>query len=66
VIERLTARYAKTRDITVATSDTLEQDTASAYGASVISAEGIKALVEEASADFAREMKMRRRKSDAG
>ena len=66
VIERLTANYAKTRDITVATSDTLEQDTATAYGASVISAEGLKALVEDANAGFAREMKMRRRKSDAG
>jgi predicted RNA-binding protein with PIN domain len=66
VIERLTAKYANKRDITVATSDTLEQDTATACGASVVSAEGLKAIIEDASAIFAREMKLRRRKPDAG
>lgn len=35
VIERLAARYAGERDVTVATGDRMEQETVSAFGASV-------------------------------
>jgi predicted RNA-binding protein with PIN domain len=61
VIERFAACYASTREITVVTSDTLEQDTVSAAGASTLSPEGLMGMIEDARADFARRMKARRR-----
>ena len=57
VIERLVAKYGQRKDITVATSDMLEQQTASSFGAMCVSAQGLKGMVEEARADFERTLK---------
>jgi predicted RNA-binding protein with PIN domain len=47
IIERLASRYAKRFDLTVATSDYLEQQTALACGAECISPETLRLLLEE-------------------
>ncbi|MDQ6859951.1 MAG: NYN domain-containing protein [Verrucomicrobiota bacterium] len=47
VIERLASKYAPKFRLLVATSDHLEQETASACGAECISAEGLRDLLEE-------------------
>lgn len=62
VIERLVARYGKEHEITVATDDMLEQQTAITFGAQCVSAEGLKELLEETQKDLARALKKRRRK----
>jgi predicted RNA-binding protein with PIN domain len=48
IIERLASKYAEKFDLTVATSDLLEQETASACGAQCISIENLRALIDEA------------------
>ena len=48
IIERLASKYAEKFDLTVATSDFLEQETASACGAACISIENLRALIDEA------------------
>jgi len=48
IIERLAGKYGKKFDLVVATSDLLEQETASACGADCISIENLRALLEEA------------------
>ncbi len=47
IIERLAGKYAKRFHLTVATSDYLEQQTASAAGAECISPEMLFALLDE-------------------
>jgi predicted RNA-binding protein with PIN domain len=47
LIERLASKYAHRFELTVATSDFLEQETASACGADCISIELLRALIEE-------------------
>ncbi len=61
IVERLVAKYGASHDITVATSDRLEQVTASAFGASIVSPEGLRAVLHEAHTDLARRLKARRR-----
>ena len=61
IVERLVARYAGRHEITVATSDLMEQQTATSFGALVVSANGLRPWLEEAQSDFAREMKKWRR-----
>jgi predicted RNA-binding protein with PIN domain len=48
VIERLASKYAGKYELTVATDDRLEQETASAFGADCISIELLRAVIEEA------------------
>jgi len=48
IIERLASKYAPKFDLTVATSDRLEQETAAACGADCISVEGLRALLDDA------------------
>lgn len=60
VIERLVAAYARQHDLTVATNDLVEQDTAASFGAVCISTEVLGSLVEEALAGFQRELKRHR------
>ena len=48
VIERFAGKYGRKFEVTVATSDSLEQETASACGAECISIELLRALIEEA------------------
>jgi len=61
IIERLVAKYAGIHEITVVTNDRLEQDTATAFGATSISPEIFRMMIEEAEADFQRSLKKRRR-----
>ena len=61
IIERLCARYATEHELTVATSDYLEQQTASAFGAMTVSADGLREVIDDAEAELARELKKRRR-----
>jgi predicted RNA-binding protein with PIN domain len=48
IIERLTSKYAKQYDITVATSDSLEAETVHACGAETISPDGLRGLIATA------------------
>jgi predicted RNA-binding protein with PIN domain len=47
VIERLASKYAGKFDLTIATDDFLEQETASACGADCISIQLLRALIDE-------------------
>ncbi len=62
IVERLVAKYAKEHDITVATSDLLEQQTVAVFGAVPISAELLREYLEGARADLARRLRQHRRK----
>jgi predicted RNA-binding protein with PIN domain len=57
IIERLVAKYAARHEITVATSDRLEQMTVNTFGAAWIAAESLPALLEEARQTLERELK---------
>jgi predicted RNA-binding protein with PIN domain len=48
IIERLTAKYAERFDVAVATSDLLEQQTVSSFGATCISPEILREVLDEA------------------
>ena len=48
VVERLASKYASQFRVIVATSDYLEEQTVSAFGAECVSAEGLRALLEDA------------------
>jgi predicted RNA-binding protein with PIN domain len=62
IVERLVAKYASQHEITVATSDHLEQQTATTFGALVVSAEGLRPWLEDAQAGLARELKKIKRR----
>ncbi len=62
VIERLVAKYGKEHDMTVATNDRLEQQTAITFGAMAISVDALLKLLDEADADVTRRIKQLRRK----
>lgn len=64
VIERLVARYAGVHEITVATDDRLEGDTATGFGATCVSCDLLRLMVLEADAGLERELKRLHR--DAG
>jgi len=57
VIERLVAKYGREHDLTVATNDLQEQDTAAGFGAVCVSVEILHGMIEEARAGFARDLK---------
>ena len=57
IIERLVASYSKLHEITVATSDLLEQQTVSTFGASCTSADGLRLLLEESEGKMQQEIK---------
>ncbi len=57
IIERLVAKYAGRHEITVVTSDRLEQTTVNAFGASFLSAETLPTLLGEARESLDRELK---------
>ncbi len=61
VVERLTAKYAPMYSITVATDDSLEQQTALSFGAHTIGAESLRTLIESAREQFDADLKSRRR-----
>ena len=62
IVERLVAKYGSQHEITVATSDLMEQQTATSFGALVVSADGLRPWLADAQADLAREMKKLKRK----
>ena len=62
IIERLVAKYAARHDITVATSDHLEQMTVNTFGANWISAENLPTLLTEARESLDRELKKLKKK----
>jgi len=62
IIERLVAKYAALHDITVATSDHLEQMTVNTFGANWISAENLPTLLTEARETLNRELKKLKKK----
>ncbi len=57
IVERLVAKYAGAHEITVATSDHLEQQTATTFGALVVSPEGLRLWLAEARSDLQRRLK---------
>ncbi len=63
VIERLVASYGAQHEMTVATADNLERQTAMSFGAVVITLDGLRASMDEAKADLARRLKTHSRKS---
>jgi predicted RNA-binding protein with PIN domain len=62
VVERLVAKYGTEHELTVATSDLMERRTAVSFGATTVSAENLRAVLEEAEGEMNREIKKRRRK----
>ena len=53
VVERLVAKYAGAHDMAVATDDHMEQQTAIAFGASVMSSGDLRAMLAEAERELA-------------
>jgi uncharacterized protein len=66
IVERLVARYAAEREITVATSDRLEQQTVVSFGATFVSAEGLRDVIGDAAADLVRQIQSHRRGRQRG
>jgi len=62
IVERLVAKYASQHEITVATDDHMEQQTATSFGALVVSSAGLRPWLEDAQRDLARRLKQHRRK----
>lgn len=62
VIERLVAKYAAENEITVATDDLLEQQTAITFGAQCLSSDALKSLLEDSSGELQRQLKRRNAK----
>ena len=55
IIERLVARYAASHRLMVATSDSMEQQTALSFGAAgIMSAEGLRGVLDAAGREFER------------
>jgi uncharacterized protein len=61
IIERLVAKYSGEHDMTVATDDQLEQQTAITFGGLAISTDALAKLLDEADADIARRLKRLKR-----
>ena len=62
IVERLVAKYASEHDITVATSDLAEQQTALAFGAYTVTAESLRDILADARAELTRQLKARRKR----
>ena len=62
IVERLAAKYASKHEMSVATDDYMERQTAESFGAIAISTDLLRALLEEAEGDLARRIKRHRRK----
>jgi predicted RNA-binding protein with PIN domain len=63
IVERLVAKYGKKFTITVATADLMEQQTVASFGGQPIGSEGLRRLIQDAQAEFAAEMKRRKRRN---
>lgn len=62
IVERLVAKYASQHEITVATSDFMEQQTVTTFGALVVSADGLREWLDEARRDLTRQLKALKKK----
>ena len=63
IVERLVAKYASEHDITVATSDLAEQQTALAFGAYTLPpAESLRDVLAEARAELTRRLNARQKR----
>ena len=62
IVERLVAKYASQHEITVVTDDHMERQTATSFGALVVSANGLRAWLDDAQNDLRRQIKAHRRK----
>ena len=62
IVERLVAKYAEHHEIMVATSDLMEQQTVTTFGATAISVEMLKKYLEDEEAGLVRRVKAHRRK----
>ena len=62
IVERLVAKYAPKHDMTVATDDSMERQTAETFGAITVSTEHLRALLSEASGELSRRITRHRRK----
>jgi predicted RNA-binding protein with PIN domain len=60
IIERLCAGYGKEHDLTVATDDHMERQTALSFNASTISSEMLRDILADAGADLQRRLRQRR------
>jgi predicted RNA-binding protein with PIN domain len=62
IIERLCAKYAKLHDIVVATDDHMERQTALTFGASTVSSDMLRTLIEDAERDLQRRIEKHRKR----
>ena len=62
IIERLCARYGQEHDLTVATDDNMERQTALSFGASTMSSRMLLDLLAEAGADLQRRLRQHRKR----
>ena len=62
IVERLAAKYASKHEMSVATDDHMERQTAETFGAIAISTDHLRRLLSEAGSDLTRRMKQHRRK----
>lgn len=63
IVERLVAIYAKEHDITVATDDNMERQTALTFGALTMSTDMLREVLEDADRDLSRRLRTHRRKA---
>lgn len=61
IIERLVAKYSGIHEMTVATDDLMEQQTAITFGGLAISTDALARLLDESDADVARRLRRLRR-----
>ena len=63
IIERLAGTYGRAHDLTVATDDLLEQQTAAAFGAYPLSTAGLRDLLSDAQTGFTRTLQTHRKRA---
>ena len=62
IVERLVAKYDSKHEMSVATDDNMERQTAESFGAVAISTDHLRLLLSDAEGDLARRIKQHRRK----
>ena len=62
IVERLAAKYASQHEMSVATDDHMERQTAETFGAIAISTDHLRALLSGAEGDLTRRIRQHRRK----
>ena len=62
IVERLVAKYASKHEMSVATDDQMERQTAETFGAIAISTDHLRLLLSDAEGDLTRRIQQHRRK----